>query len=141
MPGGTGTVIATIPLAEEAEKEEALNEALADLAFQPGPPLVGPIAAYSAGSTYAKGAYVEDEGIIYRSQASGNKGNTPHEDTDFVHWAPVGEATYVLQNSGFTKTFALISQHTYAGSPPARSDAAAPAAETISPGPEVQQTA
>lgn len=129
--------VINVSLAESSTAEEAANEALVDEGFVPGPPVTVQPPLWEVGATYAKGALVsEPNGQIYRGQDAANKGNKPSEDADFVHWAPVGIELVPLTNPGFAHAASFVSQRAYASSPPARSDRAASAAETVSPGPE-----
>lgn len=90
--------VQTQTIAEAGEAQEAVNETLVDMGFVPMAPLNAQPPAYEAGATYALNALVTDGTQVYRSQAAGNKGNTPHEDADFVHWAPVSISIVPLVN-------------------------------------------
>ena len=107
---------------------------MTDLGFVPSAPLNARPAAYEAGATYAANALVTDNGQVYRSQAAGNKGNTPHEDADFVHWAPVSVSIVPLQNPNWNHAATAGTEQAHSNLPPARSDAAAAPLETIGTG-------
>lgn len=129
-------VVTTLTLVESGEKEDAANEAITDLAFQPAAPLSASPPAYEAGATYAKNALVTEGTQIYRSQKAANKGNKPSEDTDFANWAPIGTSLVVLQNPAFGFPTATMTQQAHNNKPPARSDAKAAPLETIGTGAE-----
>jgi hypothetical protein len=131
------SVITTETLKESGEAEEALNEAITDLAFAPTPPIAGQVAAWGEKTVYAKGAYAEEEGVVYRSQEAANKENKPSEDADFAHWAPVSIAEYPLQSP--TAGAYATAERTQAAynEPPARSDALAAPGETVNPGSQI----
>ncbi len=99
-----GVEVISLTPATESAAEEALCEAIVDLAFVPAAPLNTVPAAYSAAVTYAKGAYVSEGGIYYRSQQAGNKAHEPKADADFEWWAPVSLTFVPLQNPDFGKT-------------------------------------
>lgn len=96
--------VQTQTLVESGETEEALNEKLEDLAFTPSAPLSAPVAAYAAGTTYAKGALVKEGAQVYRSQQAANKGHEPKADADFEWWAPIGTSTVPLVNPEYNRT-------------------------------------
>lgn len=129
------SVVTTETLEASGIAEEAANELITDAAFAPTPPIVGQVPAWEEGAVYAKGAYVEEKAVVYRSQEAANKEHKPSEDVDFAHWAPVSVALYPAQGSA---TLAAVTR-TQAGynEPPARSDAAAAPLETINPGSQI----
>ena len=130
-----GTEALTVPLAENAKVEEEASEAIVDEAFLPTAPLSVLPAAYNAASTYAKGEYVTEGGVYYRSQQAGNKAHTPSADADFEWWSPVAETAIVLlQNPSFGHTPSIVEQRSYSEKPPASSAVAVAALETIAPG-------
>jgi len=129
--------VVTVTLAEATAAEDALNEAITDEAFLPSAPLTAPPALYNEAATYGKGALVTAEsGIIYRSQAAGNKGNNPAEDADFVHWAPAPDAIIQLQKADYNRTPTTMTQQAHNNKPPASSAATAAPLETIGVGAE-----
>src|SRR5438445_263585 len=86
---------------DEPPETSGGSEGPVDDGFAPGPPLTAQPPAYEAGATYAKNALASEGGQAYRSQAAGNKGNTPSEDADFVHWAPVSVEVVPLQKADY----------------------------------------
>ena len=128
--------VVTVTLAEATATEDALNEALVDEGFAPGPPLTAQPPAYEAGATYAKNALASEGGQAYRSQAAGNKGNTPSEDADFVHWAPVSVEVVPLQKADYNTAPTPMKQQAHNNKPPASSAATATPLETIGVGAE-----
>ncbi len=129
--------VTTLTLKEAGEKEEAENALISDQKFQPLAPIDGPVAAWVEGDTYAANALTEEKGVVYRSQAAGNKGNKPSEDKTYEHWAPVSVAEYPLQSP--TAGAYATAERTQAGynEPPARSDALAAPGETVNPGSQI----
>ena len=131
------SVITTETLKESGEVEEAENKLISDQKFTPLAPIDGQVPAWAEADTYAKNALVEEEGVVYRSQAAGNKKNKPSEDTEFEHWAPVSVAEYSLQSP--TAGAYATAERTQAGynEPPASSAAAASPGETVNPGSQI----
>jgi hypothetical protein len=133
--------VVTLTLKEQSEKEEEETAAITAMGFVPEAPVAGQIAAYAGGTTYAKGALVLEDGIVYRSQVAGNIGHEPKADATFEHWAPQPVVTYPLVNPAFNHTPALLKEHGFESAGPPLSSAAAPAAETIEPGEEILEDA
>lgn len=105
---------------------------------------------------YAVNALVQEKGTVYRALAAITATHKPSEDADNEHWVIAPTDTLILVNGDYnypTSTYGelnedkektgetvrnqgagLVEEHKYAEKPPARSDAAAHASETVAPG-------
>lgn len=98
----------TITLAEAGTAEEETNDRITDQAFLPIAPLNAAPAAYSAGTTYAKGALVTEGTQVYRSQQAANKAHEPKADADYEWWAPIGVAIVPLVNPDYNHASSAV---------------------------------
>lgn len=131
------SVITTETLKESGEVEEAENKLISDQKFTPLAPIDGQVAAWGEKTVYGLNALVEEEGVVYRSQAAANKENKPSEDATYEHWAPVSVAEYSLQSpTGGAYATTVRTQPGY-NEPPARSDALATPSQTVNPGSQI----